>query len=237
MDNGIYAVFYDLPEAGRKEYLNWFHEVHIPKALSRPGYLWAAHYEAAFPGERFQNIIKALPRSKGPGLASGTGYLALLGGESTCTFFDPSPSQLMEHIDAESSEMIARRINPLEYIFAVEWRTDAPDSHRRDSRGTLGPIIQMGRFDVLGHDDELEAWYSQERMKLLSRTPGAMGGRKLLVAAGAQRHAVLYEFISLEARAAHFVSIEETEATRRMHSFSVHPPGSPFVGKRIWPPV
>ena len=34
------------PKEGRDEYLSWLHEVHIPEALSRKGYLWAAHYQA-----------------------------------------------------------------------------------------------------------------------------------------------------------------------------------------------
>jgi hypothetical protein len=45
MDRGIRAVWYDLPEQGREEYLSWLHEVRIPRVLSRPGHLWAAHVQ------------------------------------------------------------------------------------------------------------------------------------------------------------------------------------------------
>ena len=46
MDRGIWAIWYDIPAEHRSEYLDWFHQVHIPDKLARPGYLWAAHYRA-----------------------------------------------------------------------------------------------------------------------------------------------------------------------------------------------
>ena len=45
MENAIWTIFYDIPDEGRNSYLSWLNEVHIPELLSRPGYLWAAHYE------------------------------------------------------------------------------------------------------------------------------------------------------------------------------------------------
>ena len=52
MDRGIWAIWYELPEErkAREEYVGWFHEVHIPEKLARPGYLWAAHYELGHGG-------------------------------------------------------------------------------------------------------------------------------------------------------------------------------------------
>src|SRR5207247_11165673 len=49
-DRGLWATWYDLPEAGRSEHLAWVHETYIPALLKRPGYLWAAHY-ATIPNE------------------------------------------------------------------------------------------------------------------------------------------------------------------------------------------
>ena len=60
MDRGIWAIWYDISDEHRSAYLDWFHQAHIPEKLSRPGYLWAAHYE--------------LMR-----IAKNTGYLALFG--------------------------------------------------------------------------------------------------------------------------------------------------------------
>src|SRR5262245_5534348 len=43
-DRGLWVTWYDLPEAGRSEYLAWVQASYIPALLKRPGYLWAAHY-------------------------------------------------------------------------------------------------------------------------------------------------------------------------------------------------
>ena len=60
MDRGIWAIWYDIAPADRAAYEDWFHNVHIPEKLARPGYLWAAHYALGHGGR-------------------GTGYLALFG--------------------------------------------------------------------------------------------------------------------------------------------------------------
>ena len=75
MDHGIWAIWYDIVADNRAEYLDWFHHVHIPEKLSRPGYRWAAHYQLGHGGR-------------------GAGYVALFGGDSTHTFLNPSPGQL-----------------------------------------------------------------------------------------------------------------------------------------------
>ncbi len=49
MGTGIWAIAYDLQNGGRQDYLTWFHEVHIPEKLSRPGYVWAAHFQSIDP--------------------------------------------------------------------------------------------------------------------------------------------------------------------------------------------
>ena len=59
MDRGIWAIWYDLPEQGEDEYLEWLHEKYIPEALSRHGYLWAAHVRNLTPEERFQGAPPA----------------------------------------------------------------------------------------------------------------------------------------------------------------------------------
>lgn len=235
MDRAIWAIFYDLPDEGREEYLDWFHGVHIPEKLSRPGYLWAAHYEVVHPGAAFEKVLDRLGHSDDPAQASGAGYIALFGGESTRTFYDPSPSQLKESQSEETRGMTGRRVQPLGLIFCEEWRADGPDVASRES-GTLAPAIQMGRYDAQGNDEDLEAWYAQERMVGVECTKGCVGARKLLASAGSPRHSVLYEFVSLKAREDNYVALEETEWTHRVHGYLLHPPGSPLVGSRIWPP-
>ena len=237
MDNAIFAVFYDLSEGSRDKYLSWFHEIHIPELCSLYGCLWAAHYEAAPSGQRFQKVLDALGRSNDPGQSSGTGFVALLGGESTRTFFNPSPAQFKKIQIPETQEMLGLRSHPRAWVYTVEWRIEGPESRRREEGGTPAPAIQMGRFNAArDKEEDLGAWYAQERLPLVSRTSGCVGGRKLLAASGDPKHAVLYEFLSMEARETHFVPLEETEWSGRIHKYVVHPPGSPFVGRRIWPP-
>ena len=110
MDRAVWAIIYDLPEEGRDEYMEWYHEVHIPEKLARPGYTWAAHYEVQHPGERFEKIAARLNRTDDPALASGAGFIALFGGESTRVFYDPSPAQLKERQNAETRAMTGMRI-------------------------------------------------------------------------------------------------------------------------------
>lgn len=235
MDRAVWAIFYDLPEEGREEYLAWFHEVHIPEKLARPGCVWAAHYEAKPPGARFERIAARLRRSDDPALASGRGFVALFGGETTRAFYDPSPAQLRERQSAETRRMADARIRARGLILCEEWRVEGPEA--REAPGVPAPAMQMGCYDAGGRDEDLQAWYAQERMAGVARTPGCVGARKYLAATGAPRHAVLYEFSSLAAREAHYVALEETEWTRRVHGYLVHPPGSPLVGSRIWPPL
>ncbi len=232
MENAIWTNIYDLPGEDRSEYLNWFHEVHIPEELSRKGYLWAAHYQLMVNKQSVK-----VGRSKAPALPVETGYAILYGGESTRTFLDPSPSQLKEGYDAKTQEMMARRISPLNYIHMVEWRTDGFESGRMDPTGMLGPFIQMGLFDASGEDEDLGTWYAQERMNLWSRTPGSLRARKLLATVGPQRHGVLYDFISLDLHKEHFPGLNATDWSRRLHPYLIHPPGSSFLGRRIWPPA
>ena len=46
MTNGIWLLFYDIAAADRDHYVDWFHRCHISEKLARPGYRWAAHFEA-----------------------------------------------------------------------------------------------------------------------------------------------------------------------------------------------
>jgi hypothetical protein len=235
MESAIWTIFYDYPQEGRKEYLDWLHEVQIPKMLARSCYLWAAHYQVVPTSERGHFSATRVGRSNAPALPTDSGYAFLIGGESTRIFFDPTPSRQEEEYDAESRQMFSRRSGPVSYVHTVEWRIEGPAFGKRDPKGVPGPVMQMGCFDASGRDEELGAWYAQERMVRVSKTSGAIQGRKLLAAAGIQRHGVLYDFMSLQERNRHFLPLEETEWTSRIHPYLIHPQGSAFVGRRIWP--
>jgi hypothetical protein len=95
----------------------------------------------------------------------------------------------------------------------------------------------MERFDALGRDEDLEAWCAQKWMLSANHMPGCLGSRKLLAAAGSPKHAVLFEFVSLATRESQIVLLEEPSWTSQLERDLWEQPGSPFVGKRIWPPV
>lgn len=221
MDRGIWAIWYDIEDQDWPEYARWFHETHIPEKLARPGYRWAAHYR----------------------LESDKGYLALFGGEASHTFLNPSPAQLATRQSPETRRYIALRKNPWACILAEEARVDGPEVARRNVDGTPGPVVQLGSYNAASPavEDDLGAWYAQERLPLLSTLPGCIGARKMLASVGAWKHAILHEFVSLQWRERHF-GPHEAQARDpstwmgRVRPQLSHAPRSPCVGRRIWPP-
>lgn len=246
MDRGLWAIWYELPEnrGARSEYLDWFHRVHIPERLSRPGYLWAAHYELGHGGPRFQRVVDHLAHADEAGLGRGRGFLAIFGGQTAHTFLNPSPGQLGERQDALTRRMTGVRRQSYSCIFAEEIRIDGPEVAQRGPGMTPGPFVQMGNFNVASHEteDDVGAWYAQHRLPFMASMPGCIGARKLLATAGWGKHSILYEYTSLEAREERFIPHEEeahepASWTARVLAQLVHAPCSPAVGRRIWPPV
>jgi hypothetical protein len=225
MDRGIWAIWYDVPGEHATEYLDWFHHVHIPEKLSRPGYAWAAHYALGQGG-------------------AGTGYLALFGGASTHTFLNPSPGQLLARQSSETKRFMGMRRRSAACILAEEIRVDGPAIAQRGPGMTTGPVIQIGNYNAASPavEDDLGAWYAQERLPLLATLPGCIGARKMLAAVGAYKHAILHEFVSLALRERHFAPHEAAARDPqtwmgRVRPQLTHAPRSPAVGTRIWPAV
>lgn len=225
MDRGIWAIWYDVPDEHKAEYLDWFHHVHIPEKLSRPGYVWAAHYQLV-----------------GKDQGGGTAHLTLFGGATAHTFLNPSPGQLLLRQSAETKRFMGMRQHSSACILAEETRVDGPDAAQRGPGMTTGPVIQMGNYNAASPavEDDLGAWYAQERLPLLAELPGCMGARKMLATAGAFKHAILHEFVSLEMRERHFGPHEAqardpTTWMGRVRPQLTHSPRSPAVGQRIWP--
>jgi len=244
MDRGIWALWYEIADGDKSEYLAWFHGVHIPEKLSRPGYLWAAHYELGHGGSRFKKVVDGLQHVRDAGLGRGGGYLALFGGLTAHVFLNPSPAQLAQRQSPETRRMIGMRRETYSCIFAEETRVDGPDVAQRSPGMTPGPFVQMGNFNVASHEleDDVGAWYAQHRLPFMSAMPGCIGARKLLAAVGWGKHSILYEFTSLEQREEKFVTHEEQAHDAKSWTARIlpqlrHAPCSPAVGKRIWPAV
>ncbi len=220
MDRGVWAIWYDVDDKDRSAYEQWFHGVHIPEKLSRPGYVWAAHYE----------------------LEQGKGFLALFGGETAHVFLAPSPAQLAKRQSEETKRFMTMRKQQTAAILTEEVRVDGPEVAQRGANGTPGAVVQLGNYnaETPAVEEDLGAWYAQERLPVLSKLPGCIGARKMLAVVGPHKHGILHEFVSLEMREKHF-GPHEAQARDpntwmgRVRPRLMHAPRSPGVGTRIWP--
>lgn len=237
MDRGIWATWYDLPEQGRDEYLTWLHRVYIPDMLSRPGYLWGAHVHNIMTPEREQNLARRLVHTDAPSVPTGNAYLLLFGAVDPHTFVDPSSAEVAAGMTAEAQAMMRRRVAPRSCIFVEVARVDGPDAKTRAPGITPGPVIQLGSFNInaLENEEEMGTWYARSRLPLMAPMSGCVGARKLVSISGWAKHAILYEFTSMEAVQKHFV--DPSEWSRQVVKNLIHAPHSPSLGMRICPPA
>jgi hypothetical protein len=199
--------------------------------------LWAAHVENVVSEEREQRINSNLTHTDDPSVPAGNGYLMLYGAATPHTFIDPNPAELEARMTTETLEMLSRRIAPRSCIFVESARVDCPEVKTRAPGLTPGPVVQLGSFNInaLENEYELSTWYARSRLPLMAPMTGCVGARKLVSISGWAKHAILYEFVSLEAVKKYFIDTDP-DWSRRVVRNLVHAPGSPSLGKRIWPP-
>jgi hypothetical protein len=237
-DRAIWVTWYDLPEAGREAYFAWLHARYIPGILSRPGILWAAHYESVehhLPPGRVQRVAD-------PGVPAGHRYILLFGARDSHAYADPVPSKLNAALRQDEREMIALRSGERTGVFVEEARVDGPESDTRARAHELAPCIQIGSFNASSWQAEegLLEWYAMNRMAAMRDLPGCLGVRKYISVCGWAKHAVLYEFTSLEMRNRHFPSHADNKPdlktwSDRLVPSLMHAPHSPDVAVRLWP--
>jgi hypothetical protein len=213
----MWMTWYNLPDAGRDEYLNWLHGSYIPTMLKRMGYMWAAHY-ASESNVKMTGAPNRLGHTADSKVPTGDRYILLFGAADAHVFVDPTPAQMRAQLSEADKKMLALRIGERSNIATEEKRIHAQD------------------------EDELAAWYAQWRMPSMERLPGCVRVRKYVSVAGWARHIILYEFLSTRVRDAKFV--EHEKANPKMEQWTddvvrklVHAPGSPNLAARIWPPV
>jgi hypothetical protein len=234
-DTALWITWYDLPQAGREDYLAWLHGTYMPRQVERPGILWAAHYAAV---EEPQQTAKKKPRRYPPAgsVPGGYRYMLLFGGESAHAFARPTPRQVNAQLPEAGKKLLALRARETVNIMVEQARIDGPDAARRES--PMSPCIQLGSF-VHDDDDELYEWYMQWRLPSMTTLPGLVGARKLVSVAGWAKHAILHEFVSLESRNQNFVDHErrhhpeKAEWSERVTGQVTHYPGSPNVATRL----
>jgi hypothetical protein len=243
MDRGIWMTWYNLPAAGRSDYLDWLHGRHIPAMLKRPGYLWAAHY-ASEDNVKMTGAPNRLRKTSEPGVPTGDRYILLFGAADAHVFVNPTPAQMHEQLSAEDHKMLALREGERANIATEEARIHGPEFDATRHAPGRGPAagIQLGSFNAgPGQDeDELAAWYAQWRMPSMQKLPGCVRVRKYASVSGWAKHMIMYEFLSTRARDATFV--EHEKVNPKMEQWTdvvvrklVHAPGSPNLAARIWP--
>jgi hypothetical protein len=246
MDQAIWATWYDLPEDGRDEYLDWLHSDYLPALQAKPGIAWTAHYQDTVGGDDMKRVREHFPESVGmEGVGTGTQFLMLAGAAEVWTLMSPSVVDEQAALTGTARKMLDRRQGVRPCIFSTFARVDGPEMALRPAGTTPGPAIQMGSFRTANLENEFDVgpWYAQYRLPAMAKMPGCIAARVMLSAAGWAKYSVLYEFTSLEARLEHFEigheaeALDEDEWSGKLVRYTMHTPGSPTVGQRIWPPV
>lgn len=242
VDRALWITWYDLPIAGREEYLAWLKDKYMPAFLERPDFVWAAHYKSEAnvpmsgvppggPSRLHSTTDAAVPR--------GNAYILIFGAETPHAFGKPTVSRMHADLPAGDRAMLDKRIGARMNIMVDEDRADGPEADSRKPNEALSPCIQLGSFNPgTADEEEILAWYAQWRLPSMQKLAGCVGIRKLVSVAGWAKHGVLYEFASVEARNTHFPDHEKANPEMNAWTDSfvrklLHAPGSPNVARRI----
>ena len=245
MDYGIWATWYDVSSNHQAEFLTWMHSEYLPSVKARPGYAWAAHYQSDGGGQAMRLMRDTVIARPNEEVGTGTEYLMIVGAHSPHVFLAPSIFQLEQEAPERVRHMLSLRQGLRTAIFCEEARVNGPATGERVPGTTSAPAIQMGSFRVRSVEEEFDlgCWYAQYRLPHMAQMTGCIGTRKLLSVAGWVKHAILYEFSSLQTRIEYFERPHESfalnpeEWTGRVARYTIHAPGSPMVAARIWPAV
>ena len=242
-DKGLWITWYDLPEAGRNDYLAWLHQKYIPGMLKRPGLLYAAHYASAPRGATRTMRRDGAEPNHDVAVPTGDRYILIFGATQTNVFGAPTPAEQHAALPAEDRRMLAMRVGERVNVMAEASRVTALAARDYQDGMALAPCIQLGSFNIAWQDeDEMLAWYAQSRMPAMGQLRGCIRTRKLASVAGWAKHAILYEFVSVEARNRDYLTLEDGKPemkawSDRMVPKLTHAPGSANLASRLWPPA
>jgi hypothetical protein len=241
MDTGIWATWYNLADDTRESYIEWAHGTYLPFLKQLPGYAWVAHYRHEGGGPQMKRVGETVVGHTDEDISAGYQYVMLVGAPSAHTFFHPALSEIT--LPGSFRNKLAMRQGVRTAIFTEEARVSGPAAARANPGSTPGPYIQMGSFRMRSPELEFDLgrWYAQFRLPYMAQMPGCLRTRKLMCVAGWAKHAVLYEFESAEMRLKHFeephesLSLDKTHWSSQITGNTVHTPGSPTIGPRIFP--
>jgi hypothetical protein len=223
MSNAIWIIVYDLKNARKEEYLRWFHDVHIPEKLARPGYTWAAHYQVLRDGDE-------MPSDNGH-----IGCIALFGGQSTSVFYNPSPAQIKPTQSEETRDMMTCRMNSQSLILSEEWASQGQAIGDDINPAIRADIISLALCNAAGNDEDFGAWLVQDYLKSAGQVPGSIRVRKFLASTGGAKHAIIHERENVSTSPMAFARGENGEWSARVETYVAYPLGQPKTATRLWP--
>jgi hypothetical protein len=237
LDRGFWITWYDLPESGRDAYLAWLHKTYLPNLLKRPGYLWAAHYATRTSGGSAQ-----IHHVDDPKVPTGFHYILIIGVTDALVFGNPVPSAIHASLPEEGRKMLALRSGERVNLMVEAGRCEGQASKGYKDGLTGAPCIQIGSFNCPAeNEEEMHAGYIQQRLPAMCETASCIRTRKLNSVAGWAKHAILYEFASLEGFNRDYEAANaKSPLGTNGHSvvpMLVHAPNGPNSAIRIWPPV
>lgn len=243
MDNGIWATWYDIDDSDRQDFLNWSHDVYLPYLRNMPGHAWVAHYENVGGGAAMAEVGRMVDRPDPNDVPTGKQFLILVGAASPHVFFTPEWAE--KRLPSTLKERLQQRRNAARCVFTEVARVTGPSASKRPEGTVTTPAIQMGSFRYKTPEAEfaLAEWYANYRLPHMAAMPGVIATRKLVSVAGWPKHGILYEFESLEHRLKHFeqpheaLALDPAEWTGKIVRDTIHLPGSPVIGRRLWPTV
>lgn len=220
MSGAIWLIMYDVASHDEPRYLNWFHEVHIPEKLARPGYEWAAHYELV--------ALDGRPVTLAGAPADDTrGFAAFFGGIDTRTFLDPSPAQIKPNQPPLTREMMALRIGSESLIAAQEWRHE-------ESATPSYAVLEVAICDTDGNDEDYGAWCIQSRCAHLRAASGFEVMAKLLSTTSAAKHVSIASFGSLGAVETYRRKAPRDDWSERVQRYQRAGAQAAMLCRRIW---
>jgi hypothetical protein len=237
IDRGLWVTWYDLPETGRDAYLSWLHESYLPALLKRSGYLWAAHYAT-----RETEARSDLHHVEDPQVPTGFHYILLIGAKDAGVFGNPAPIEIHSALPEQGRKMLAMRSGERVNLMTESSRCDGQAGKTYKDGLTAAPCIQIGSFNCpVEYEQEMLAGYVQVRLPAMCQAGSCVRTRKLNSAAGWAKHAILYEFASLEGFERDYeVTNAHAPIGLKGHSvvpMLIHAPNGPNSALRIWPPA
>ena len=217
MSQAIWLIMYDIASGDEDKYLAWFHDVHMPEKLARPGYTWAAHYEVV-------GGDGGARRLDGSDSDGQRGFVAFFGGEDTRTFLNPSPAQIKPTQPPLTREMMGCRINSQMLIATEEWRAEA-----QAGDGPTFSNLTLSVCRVDGNDEDYGGWCIQSYLPSVSEAAGFEVSAKFIATTAPGKHVLVASFSSLAESAAAFRKELTDDWSQRVKAYQNQSTGAPLL--------